>query len=245
MSNLAPPAPQVEPSVAEKAENTDAAKADMVSQTEEARVSAAQEVEPAVTYDDPRKFAPKAPVSKGSNALSVKALRGGKGSDFESYAAVLRGAPGKNFLQIILPFIFDERDFVTFGEVKKYVLIKGTSCFVYTEEHDPSPVYAIPLHELYPIQEDPKNPDKGSVTISPVANTNKPPDYLTTILLKYKKNNAQAYQFTFDTSEDRTVAKRFYDVVENCGKKGRGPVTASVVRAHSVAKKKAKAQPTI
>lgn len=49
--------------------------------------------------------------------MSVKALRGGAGADFEGDAAVLRGAPKKNILKKALPLFFDERDFVAYGEV--------------------------------------------------------------------------------------------------------------------------------
>jgi hypothetical protein len=76
-------------------------------------------------------------------------------------------------------------------------LIKGDSCFVYGEESDPSPIYAIPLDDLYAIHEDPDNPDKGSITINPMP-TNKPPKNLVTVLLKYKENRKQAYQFMFN-----------------------------------------------
>lgn len=46
-------------------------------------VDAAASVEPAVEYDDPRKFAPPISQEKASN-LSVAALRAGDGADFES-----------------------------------------------------------------------------------------------------------------------------------------------------------------
>lgn len=247
--NLAAAAPEVEAAVADKAEYTDPAVADMVQQSAEVRVSPARVVDAAVSYDDPMRYAPDIvanPKELKPNALSVQVLRGQSGSDFESYAAVLRGAPDKNFLKRFLPFIFDERDFVAYGEVKKYALVKGDCCFIYGEETDPSPIYAIPLFDLYPIQEDPNKPDKGSITVSPL-HTNKPRKEMVTILLKYKSNNNQAYQFTFDTKKDPSLAKRFLDVVQNCGVAAakRGPVTASVVHAKDVSKEAMKTQPAI
>ena len=49
--------------------------------------------------------------------MSVAALRGDSGADFEGNAAVLRGAPKKDILKRFLPLFFDERDFVAYGEV--------------------------------------------------------------------------------------------------------------------------------
>ena len=56
--------------------------------------------------------------------MSVAALRGESGSDFEGNAAVLRGAPKKNILKRVLPLCFDERDFVAYGEVRSRVLVR-------------------------------------------------------------------------------------------------------------------------
>lgn len=219
-------------------------------------------VEPAVAHEDNRKYAPdnvlnpqQTPIEK--RMLSVKALRGEHGADFESYAGVLRGAPDKNCLKRYLPCLYDERDYVAFGEVKKYVLIKGTSIFVYMEDHDLSPLYAIPLDDengeggLYAIQEDPNNLDPMSVTISPRPADHKPKTGLVTVLLKYNNTNKQAYQFTFDTNNDRGLAKRFIDAIEKqqtagkTNKGGGGPITASVLRADQMGKEAKKYQPEI
>jgi hypothetical protein len=51
--------------------------------------------------------------------ISVEALRGESGADFEGNAAVLRGAPKKDILKRFLPLFFDERDFVAYGEVRE------------------------------------------------------------------------------------------------------------------------------
>lgn len=130
----------------------------------------------------------------------------------------------------------------------RYVLIKGDCCFVFTEQDDSAPIYAIPLDEVYPMLEDPKRPDKGSVTISPTVNANMSKDELVTVLFKYRKDGSQAYQFTFNTHSDKSLAKRFLDAVER-GSSGKntkgGPVTASVMNAKNVGDGAAKAQPMI
>ena len=54
--------------------------------------------------------------------MSVESLRGAHGADFEGKAAVLRGAPQKppveRIMARMLPFLFYERDFVAYGEVR-------------------------------------------------------------------------------------------------------------------------------
>jgi hypothetical protein len=210
--------------------------------SEAALAEPAKQVGPAVMVDDPRKFAP--PTTKEETAhLSAAALRGA-GSDFESRAAVLRGAPTKNVLQKYLPLFFYERDFITFGEVDRFVFVKGNCCFIYGQATDPAPLYAIPLEDVMAIQENPEKLDKTSVTISPKVNTNAARDNLVTILFKYRENGKQAYQITFDTSEDKSVAKRFLDVIAHNGKLTQNnTVTASVLHAKAVGGNAAKLQP--
>jgi hypothetical protein len=219
--------------------------------------------DPCIPYDDPANFRATTVrlVTKDGNViattknsgittlLSVSSLRGQTGATFESYAAILRGAPEKNFLKVCLPCIYDERDFVTFGEVKKYCLIKGSTCFIFLQDTDLAPLYAIPLDEVYAIQEDPSHPDPASITVSPVPGTNKSRQTMVTIMLKYRKDDSQAYQFTFDTEQDSSLAKRFLDAVElghaTSKKSGGGVATASILRANVVAKTAAKQQPNM
>lgn len=243
--NLAEAAPRVEAALAESAQYTDAATAAMVQQSEAPKTSPAQKVEPATT-DGPQTTATNTISSSVStSSLTVAKLRGGSGADMECYAAILRGAPEKNVLQKFLPFIFDERDFITYGEVKKYMVVKAGSCFVYGEESDPSPMYSIPLNEVFAVLEDRNKPEKGSITISPIPNSNLPREGLVTVLLKYRKNKKQAYQFTFDTkATDKSFPKRFMELVEQAQMKG-GPVTASVIKADRMGKEVMKNQPTI
>lgn len=118
---------------------------------------------------------------------------------------------------------------------------------MFTEQNDPAPIYAIPLDEVYAIMEDPKRPDKGSVTISPTVNKNMSKEDLRTVLFKYKKDSSQAFQFTFNTHSDKSLAKRFLDTVERCssGKGDCGPVRASVMHAKDVGAAAEKGQPMI
>jgi hypothetical protein len=245
--NLAEPAPRVEVAAAESAPYTEAATASTPQQSEPWKTSPAKPVEPATTYD-PKLHAPEC-VTKPSNpptmSLTVAKLRGGSGADLEFYAGVSRGAPEKNFLRRYLPLIFDERDFASYGEVKKYVLIKAGSCFVYGEESDPSPIYAIPLDNVVSILEDRDRPDKGSLTISPLPDSNKSPEGMVTVLLKYRENGKQAYQFTFDTERcDKALPKQFMDLVDQIQTK-QGPFNASVIKADLVGKQGMKHQPVI
>jgi hypothetical protein len=64
--------------------------------------------------------------------ISVEALRGESGADFEGNAAVLRGAPKKDILKRFLPLFFDERDFVAYGEVRENLGI----CFCFLRVFD-------------------------------------------------------------------------------------------------------------
>jgi hypothetical protein len=151
--------------------------------------------------------------------LTTKQVRGSTGADFESYAAVIKGAVRKNFLQILLPCIYDERDFVAYGEVKYYVLVKDGLCYIYVQETDPSPLYAIDVSLYFAVFEDPLKLEKGSWTISPMPNTNLPRKSMKTILLKLKATGKQAFQFTFDTENDESLAKVFQGLFDNDKKK--------------------------
>ena len=244
--NLATGALKVSVPAAPAAQREEPAVADRVQQSPYVNIGAFGAVEPAVPYDRAQEFAPPSVAQhlhKEPLRLSVAALRGQSGSSFESYAAILRGAPRKNVLQKWLP-VFYERDVCSFGETKKFCLIKGSNCFVFHEDTDLLPLYVILLDDIYPIQEDSNKPDKGSIIVSPMPGTNKPRQEMKTILLKYRKDGSQADQFTFDTSTDASLAKRFIDAVEMASKKG-GPVTASVVRAERMGVKGHKEHPTI
>lgn len=113
--------------------------------------------------------------------------------------------------------------------------------------HRVQPLYSIPLEEVEPVLENPLRPDKTSVTISPTPNSNMCKEDMKTVLLKYH-DGKQAYQFTFNAHEDKSVAKRFVDAVERASGKGtssKANVRDSVMNAKVVGKAAAKAQPRI
>lgn len=241
--DLAVPAPRVSGAAATLVEDAGAAVVEPAVPKKAPLAEPAAEVEPAVPFDDSMRHAPKANVTETpirGDQLTVDTLRGTSGSDFEAHAAVLRGVAKKNFLQKFLPFIFDERDFVAFGEVLRFVLIKGSNCFIFTAETDISPLYSIPLGDLVPKIEDRNNPEGTSLTISPSFN-NLSKDDLSTVLLKYPSGRI-AYQFTFDTKDDEGVADRFYSVLRGVEKRGAAQTT-SIAFAEVVARGKEKCQP--
>merc|ERR1712232_184120 len=89
-------------------------------------------------------------------------------------------------LKKCLPFLFDERDFVSYGEVRRYIFVKGNCIFIYGDKSDPRPLYVIELHKFRAKIEDPSKPDKRSHTVSPQAGSNMPASYFTTVLLEEK-----------------------------------------------------------
>lgn len=62
------------------------------------------------TYSDTRRYLQEKPK------IGVETMRQ-QGIDFESRVAVCQGAPSKNLLKLMLPVVFDHRDFMTFSEV--------------------------------------------------------------------------------------------------------------------------------
>mmetsp|Transcript_127774 Transcript_127774/g.190414 ORF Transcript_127774/g.190414 Transcript_127774/m.190414 type:complete len:235 (+) Transcript_127774:113-817(+) len=226
--DLASPAPRVEAATADEVDTSGSLTVEAATPSGSVRVEPAPRVEPAALYDDPKKFAPPIPRAEASH-LSVASLRG-SGADFEGEAAVIKGPVQKNFFKRALPFLFDERDFVSYGEVARFVFVKGNCIFVYGQETDTSPLYLIEMQEVTVVQEDPRKPDKNSYTVSPRVNTNEGRESLVTLLLKDRVKGKLAYQISFDTSKDKGMAKRFLDVVSvNSKRYGSEVVTASVV----------------
>jgi hypothetical protein len=188
---------------------------------------------PAVPFDT-KKFAPKI-TPKEASSLSVAALRG-SGTDFEAQAAVIKGRVEKNFLRRILP-IFDYRDCVSYGEVRRYIFIKGNCIFVYGQDIDPFPLYAIQIQTVSAEIENRSKPDPNSYTVSPQVQTNQTASTLVTILLRDIKSKKQVYQISFDISNDPSIVKRFLDVLETNAKHYGGHVTtASIITANDIAK---------
>lgn len=225
--DLASPAPIVEEAKVQAAEESGAVKVEAAEVVEEPTIEAAPAVSGAITGDY-KKFAPKVEPTKPS-LLSVAELKK-QGTEFESEAGVIKGGVEKDTLKRFLPLFFDERDFVSYGEVRRYIFVRGAFIFVYGEKNDPTPLYVVDISNFKATIENPKKPDKYSFTISPQAGTNKSESYFTTVLLKDKKSKKQAYQFTFDTRNDKSLIKRFMDVLSLNAQKFQGKVvSASVV----------------
>lgn len=222
---LAQPAPTVGAATAQAAFASKAVKVGAAEVVEEPAIEAAPRVSVAVVGDD-LKFAPKVPPRKPS-ALSVTELKK-QGADFESVAGIIKGCAQKDILKRFLPFIYDERDFISYGEIRRFLFVRGNCIFVYGEKSDPLPLYAIEIQNLRAEIEDPKNPDKYSFTVSPQANTNLPSSDYTTVLLKEKNSRKQSYQITFDTSKDKSLVKSFMDVLSTNAKSYGQVITAAV-----------------
>jgi len=239
----AAPAPVVGAATAEDAIKVEPALAAGARPEAPPRPEPAKVVGPAIPFDNPIQFAPDgtgaaSPTRVEPSKITLASLRQKEGgTDFEGYAAVLERAPEKNFVQKILPCIFDERNFVTYGEAVKYVAIKGSTCFVFLGESGIQIIYTFSLDDVYVVQEDQSKPHKYSYTVSPVPGTNKPKETMITVVFKskikksFQKNidHKQAHQFTFDTSKDPSIFKRFMDAVERSSAKGLNPVTATSV----------------
>lgn len=239
----AAPAPVVGPATAEDVIKVEPALARGATPEAPPKPEPAKAVGPAVPFDNPIQFAPDNTTGAAATPrvdpakITAASLRQNGGTDFEGYAAVLERAPEKNFVQKILPCIFDERNFVTYGEAMKYVVIKGSTCFVFLDESGIQILYTCSLDDVCVVQEDRNKPHKYSYTVSPVPGTNKSKETMITVLFKskikksFQKNidHKQAHQFTFDTSKDPSIFKRFMDAVEKSSAKGLSPVTATSV----------------
>lgn len=227
----ATPAPQVEEATVDRLDdrNVEPAVAPPAEfPSEPVTVDPCAAVEPATTDYD-KHYNKDHTLQYFPGQLPTRQLRGATGADLESYAAVIRGAAPKNFLQRLwwpLSLLFDERDFLTYGEVKSYVLVKDGLCYIYVSETDPSPLYAIELDAFVAVWEDRDHPEWRSYTVSPMPNTNMSPPSFQTILLFEKKNKKKqkksigdrarthAFQFTFDTAQgDPNVAQLFFELV--------------------------------
>jgi len=224
---LAQPAPAVGEAKAQAPDVSRAVKVQAAEVVEEPTIAAAPVVSGAVAGEE-RNFAPKIPPQKAS-LLSVAELKK-EGTEFESEAGVIKGGVKKDILKKVLPFFFDERDFVSYGEVRRYIFVRGPYIFVYCEKSDPKPLYVIEIQKLRAMIEDPANPDKYSFTISPQAGTNTSDSSFVTVLLKDKHSKKQLFQITFDTRTNKSLIKRFMDVLSTNAKQYGGQViTATVV----------------
>lgn len=239
--NLAEPARRVSPASAEMAgaakavEHDDEYKVETAENLDELNdnfnsmaVEPAKASAPAVMVDDPRKFAPttllEEPHRDGTADISVDKLKDGtSGIKFEGSAGVTKGmiinAVRKCTLVLskVLPAIYDQRDFVSLGEIMRYIVVKDDVLFVYAEKTDPSYLYTVPLGSLKCVKEDPKKPHKRSVTVSPGygSGIDRQDANLETALLLDAKDKL-VLQIVFNRNGDTTdITNRFIAAVEN------------------------------
>ena len=164
---------------------------------------------------------------------TVEALRATGKIVFEGYAGVIIGAVHKSLCEKSFQCFYDERCFLSYGEVKRYIVIMKDShvIFVYGDADMSSPMYTIPITELDCLHEDPNNPSFYSHTISPEANpgllgepfsNNKSKGSLDTILLLDGKGKI-AFQLAFDRSEEgESVLDTFMKAVVQASSSSKG-----------------------
>ena len=232
---LAQPAPTVDEAKAQAAIVSKSVVVSPAEIVEEPKIEAAPVVSGAV-LDEHQNFAPKAPLQTAS-LLSVAELKK-QGADFEGEAALIKGRVKKDVLKKYLPFFFDERDFVSYGESRRFLFVKGNCIFVYTEKIDPQPLYVIEVDTIRAEIEDPMKPDKHSFTISPQVGTNMTGTNYVTVLLKDKNSGKQSYQATFDTTHDKSLVERFVDALNVKTKYNGGKVAMASVIDDKMERKK-------
>ena len=138
--------------------------------------------------------------SGGQRGADVETLRGTQGADFEGRAQVVRGEAWGD-----CPCCMDVDD-----AEEKLLLIKGTYCFVFYDDGDLAPKYAISLTKLKPMVRDGgTNSDGGRMTV---------------VTLETKKQEVE-YEITFD---DATAAKQFRDAVAKQAALGKAEFVAKV-----------------
>jgi len=137
-------------------------------------------------------------------------------ADFCCKCSVSKGAHSKDMLKRLLPCFFDERDFVCYGETVRFVIFKGSTCYVYLDELSNSPLmYTIAMEENFiPTIENRDKPDKHSVTMSPGGNKGVSSTVHETILLKNKKGKF-IFQFTLYVEHDKDLTKKFLAAIQN------------------------------
>lgn len=175
---------------------------------------------------------------------SVESLRLNSYSHFEGYAAVLP-AVKKQLYQKILPFLY-ERNFIPYGEARRFLVIKHDICFVFLDDVSTSPLFTFSVDNLVPKIEDVKNPDPNSTTISPIASSkyNASGDTYTTILLRVREENKRhtklAYQVSFekrnDSSED--TVQNFLQMFKSTSNYEKTDVVAVAVTKSDIEKKR-------
>ena len=235
------PAPKVEAAKASAAKPRAAPDVETAVSSGTAKVDCAPAVEPGFAEPPTERGSlvqsvaaaatPNTPSSsdKQCQKLDVESMRATNRVIFEAPAAVVVGGVDRNVCEKIFPCVA-ERSFISYGEVKRYILIMDTNIFVYTEATDPSPLYTVPFVNLVTFEEDRSKPDFYSHTISPEANVGLPFENqskasLKTLILKDRWGSI-AFQFAFDKNEagddavDKFVAAILLSRIDESAKKG-------------------------
>ena len=173
----------------------------------------------------------------GTTSSGVEELRAMRSVSFEAPAAVVVGPAEKSVMQRLIPRRLrrlDERSVVSYGEVRRYVVVKSDGVVhVFADVVDRSPLYVVPLVGLVPRREDPDRPDYRSHTISPEAQCgggmlakNRSKGSLETVLLVDDGGTEAGevrFQFTFDRDEAGIDAsERFIAAVRSSSKGSAG-----------------------
>jgi len=142
-----------------------------------------------------------------------------KTSAFSSYAGVYAITTKINkkpwLIRQALLLLNDDRIFVSLGEIKRFIIIHDTTCYVYLEETSLKPLYVIDLQNYKCIVE--TNIDNPNCAIvSPDVNScHENTITLTSLLLVNAKSGSAEFQFVF---EDDTDVDSFLKNVNVCSK---------------------------
>jgi len=152
--------------------------------TDKIHVQPAPVVEPAMTNNTTTissQDVPSTTVVSSSSKDAAAELQ------FQGIVGVTRGTQ-RTLLQTLIPFLFDERDFISMGEISRFIVIQHGICFVYTDSlsysllstsenkrknnNNVKPLYTIALQsqgtwKWILEKEDLKNPHPKSMSISP------------------------------------------------------------------------------
>lgn len=154
--------------------------------------------------------------ASSKNSLSLSALRSQR-LLFEGPAAISRGMQTTTYrkFQIVLSkcipygkYLYDEKDYVSYGELLRYIAVIDGTLLVYTEETATHPLYSVPIDSLNAVKERREKSHPKSVIVSPMANTNMQPIDLQTVLLVDARNDL-ILQCTFDCKRNFEIVDRF------------------------------------
>ena len=97
--------------------------------------------------------------------------------------------------------------------MKRYVVVRKNCCFIFIDEFASSPLYKIPLDDIYAEHENQSKQDSQIVKVSPESTKISVKKPTSTVLLRFSHNRKIAYQFTFNSNDSIEVAKSFFNSV--------------------------------